>query len=55
MDAIAPPCTLNLEGEQRFVIYAQDSDQLQARPVEVTEVMRLIPLDKALYLPVTMR
>lgn len=46
---------LNLEGRQRFVIYAQDNDQLQARPVEVTEVLRIIPLDKAVYLPVTMR
>lgn len=46
---------LNLEGRQRFVIYAQDSDQLQARPLEVTEVLRITPLDKAVYLPVTMR
>lgn len=47
--------TLKLEGQYRFIIYAQDDDGLQARPVEVTEIMRIIPLDKFVYLPVAQR
>lgn len=46
---------LQLEGQYRFIIYAQDSDGLQARPVEVTEIMRIIPLDNVIYLPVAQR
>ena len=46
---------LQLVGQYRFIIYAQDSDALQARPVEVTEFMRIIPLDSHIYLPTTWR
>ena len=46
---------LQREGPYRFIIYAQDDDGLQARPVEVTEIMRIIPLDQFVYLPVAQR
>ncbi|MCE7984714.1 MAG: hypothetical protein DYG89_26380 [Caldilinea sp. CFX5] len=46
---------LNLNGRYRFIVYAQDSEGLHARPVEVTAVMAPIPLNNRLYLPVAQR
>jgi Leucine-rich repeat (LRR) protein len=46
---------LNLNGRYRFIVYAQDSEGLHARPAEVTAVMAPIVLNNRLYLPVVQR
>jgi hypothetical protein len=44
-----------LNGRYRFIVYAQDSEGLHARPAEVTAVMAPIVLNNRLYLPVAQR
>lgn len=46
---------LNLDGRYRFIVYAQDSEGLHARPAEVTAVMAPIVLNNRVYLPLTRR